>query len=60
MLIAVNRPTFFRLSPPLAEVWHYIAYSALRERRSQVAPFVRYLKPDFLDDLSQSYEIEEA
>jgi hypothetical protein len=60
VLIEVNRPTFSRLSPPLAEVCRYIAFSALSERLSQVAPFVRYLKPDFLDDLSESCEIEEA
>jgi hypothetical protein len=44
----------------LAEVCRYMAFAALRERLSQVAPFVRYLKPDFLDDLSESCEIEEA
>src|SRR3989442_13508659 len=47
VLIEGNRPTFMRLSPPLAEVCRYIAFSALRERLSQVASFVRYLKPDF-------------
>jgi hypothetical protein len=60
VLVEVNRPTFSRLSPPLAEVCRYMAFAALRERLSQVAPFVRYLKPDFLDDLSESCEIEEA
>jgi hypothetical protein len=54
VLVEVNRPTFSRLSLPLAEVWRFIAFSSLRERLSQVAPFVRYLKPDFLDDLSES------
>jgi hypothetical protein len=51
VLVEVNRPTFSRLSPLLAEVCRYIAFAALRERLSQVAPFVRYLKPEFLDDL---------
>jgi predicted RNA-binding protein len=60
VLVEVNRPTFTLLSPPLAEVCRYIAFAALRERLDQVAPFVRYLKPDFLDDLSESCEIEEA
>jgi hypothetical protein len=44
----------------MVEVCRYIAFSALRERLSQVASFVRYLKPDFLDDPSESCEIEEA
>jgi predicted RNA-binding protein len=60
VLIEVNRPTFSRLSPPLAEVCRFIAFSALRERLAQVAPFVRYLKPDFLDEVSESCEVEEA
>jgi hypothetical protein len=60
VLLEVNRPTFSRLSPPLAEGCRYTGFSALRERLSQVASFVRYLKPDFLDDLSKSCEIEEA
>jgi hypothetical protein len=60
VLVEVNRPTFTRLSPPLAEVCRYIAFAALRERLDQVAPFVRDLKPDVLDDLSESCEIEEA
>jgi hypothetical protein len=60
VLVEVNRPTFSRLSPPLAEVCRDIAFSGLRKRLSQVASFVRYLKPDFLNDLSDSCEIEEA
>jgi hypothetical protein len=60
VLIEVNRPTCSRLTPPLAEVCRDIAFSALRERLSQVASFMRYLKPDVLDDLSESCEIEEA
>jgi len=60
VLIEVNRPTFSRLAPPLAEVCRFIPFSALRERLSQVAPFVRYLRPDFLDDVSESCEVEEA
>jgi hypothetical protein len=60
VLVEVNRPTFSRVSPPLAEVCRDIAFSALRGRLSHVAPFVRSLKPDVLDDLSESCEIEEA
>jgi hypothetical protein len=60
VLVEVNRPTFTRLSPPLAEVCQYIAFAALRERLDQVAPFVRDLEPDVLDDLSESCEIEDA
>jgi hypothetical protein len=60
VLSEVNRPTFSRLSPPLSEVCRFISFSALRERLTQVAPFLRYLRPDFLDDVSESCEVEDA
>jgi hypothetical protein len=56
----VNRPTFSRLSPRLSEICRYISFSELRERIAQVASVVRYLKPEFLIELSESCEIEEA
>ncbi len=49
----VNRPTFARLSPPLVDLCRYISFSTLRDYLAQVTPFVRYLKPDFLDELSE-------
>ena len=56
----VNRPTFCRLSPPLFEVCRFISFSALRVRLKEAGPLVRYLKPEFLEELSESCEIEEA
>ncbi len=50
----VNRPTFSRLSPPLVDVCRYIAFSTLREHLAQVKSFIRYLKPQFLDELSEA------
>lgn len=49
----VNRPTFSRLNPPLADVCSYVSFSALRERLNKVQGFVKYLKPDFLDELAE-------
>ena len=56
----VNRPTFRRLEPPMAEVTRYIAFSTLRERVSQAASFLRYLKPDFIEELSEPCDVEES
>ena len=53
----VNRPTFSKLSPKLAEMCLYISFSALRDKLKQVEPFVRYLKPDFLDEVSERCEV---
>ena len=55
----VNRPTFAALAQPMTEVCRFIAFSTLRERVAQVASVVRHLKPDFLDDLAESCEVEE-
>ncbi len=62
VLAEVNRPTFSRLSPPMSQICRYISFSALRTKIAEVAsvmPF-RYLKPQFLDEISESLEVEEA
>ena len=57
----VNRPTFSRLTPPMKDICGFISIPDLRERISQVeaAGVVKYLNPDFLEELSESCEIEE-
>lgn len=60
VLVEVNRPTFSRLSPPLRKACQFIAFSTLRERLPEMAPYVQYLKPDVLAELSESCEIVEA
>lgn len=49
----INRPTFSKRNPPLRDVCKFIAFSTLREHVVQVAPYVRHLKPNFLEDLAQ-------
>ena len=60
VMTEVNRPTFSRLSPPLAEVCSYISFSALRENIEKVASFSRYIKPEFLEEFSESCVLEDA
>jgi hypothetical protein len=55
----VNRPTFSRLAPPMNEMCRFISIATLRERISQIGQVVRYLKPEFLVELSESCDIEE-
>jgi len=55
----VNRPTFSRLSPPMSQMCRFIPFSLLRMTVSQVAPMVQYLKPELLEGVSESCEIEE-
>jgi predicted RNA-binding protein len=55
----VNRPTFSRLDPRLAEICRYISFEGLRERLSELKDVVRYLKPDFLEELSEACDLEQ-
>jgi predicted RNA-binding protein len=59
VITEVNRPTFSRLSPPMSEMCRYISFSTLRERLAAVKPVAKYLKPEFLDELSESCEVED-
>jgi len=58
--LKVKLPTFSRLSPPLASICRYIAFNTPRERISAVASVVKYLKPEFLEELSEDCEIDDA
>ncbi len=60
VIVEVNRPTFSRLEPPLHEMCRYISFTTLRERLASIEDVIRYLKPEFLDELSESCEVEEA
>jgi hypothetical protein len=59
MLAEVNRPTFSRLAPPMNQIYRYISFSALRDRVPQMADMTGYLTPEFLEELSESCEVEE-
>jgi hypothetical protein len=53
----INRPTFSRLNPPLAEVCRYISFDTLLENVQKVQGVVKYLKPEFLYGLSEECNI---
>jgi hypothetical protein len=56
----VNRPTFDRMKPPLVEVCRYISFDVLRESLQQAQAFVRYLKADWLQTISESCAYDEV
>ena len=58
VIAEVNRATFHRLEPPLVDLCRYVPFSAMREHVTKAAPYLRYLKPDFLQELSESCEPE--
>jgi hypothetical protein len=60
VIAEVNRPTFASLSPPMAEVCRFISFEALRARLDVAKDFLQFLKPEFLDAISEGTEIEEV
>jgi len=60
VITEVNRPTFSRLSPPLSEMCRFISFTTLKDQIKAVSHILRFLKPEFLDEISESCEIEEA
>ena len=60
VMTEVNRPTFCRLSPPVSEICRFISFSGLKDQIKQASAYIRFLKPEFLDELSESCELEEA
>jgi hypothetical protein len=56
VITEVNRPTFARLPSPLVDVCRYISFTTLREQVAKAAPLLRYLRPAFLQELSESCE----
>ena len=58
VITEINRPTFSRLNPPLVDVCRYISFESLSAKMAEVSSFVRYLKPGFLQGISESCEVE--
>jgi len=58
VITEVNRPTFSRLSPPLTKVCRLIIFSVLHNYIKQHEAVISHLKAKFLDDLSESCNVE--
>jgi hypothetical protein len=59
VMTEVNRPTFSRLSPPLSEICRFISFNTLKEQIKAVGHMLRFIKPEFLEEISESCELEE-
>jgi hypothetical protein len=55
----VNRPTFERMKPPLVEVCRYISFEGLREVLTAAHDYVSFLKPAWLQTISESCALED-
>lgn len=55
-----NRPVFARLEPPMSEMCGFISFEALRGKVKEVSSIAQYLKPDFIDSISESCDLEDV
>jgi predicted RNA-binding protein len=55
----INRPTFARLKPSLPQICKFIPYSELKKEIEQVGYRVKYLKPEFIDEIAEVVESED-
>jgi hypothetical protein len=60
VIVEVNRPTFMRLLPPLVDVCRFISFNTLQEQVNKISSYVRYLKPEFLEEISEACDIGEV
>ncbi|HET8845477.1 MAG TPA: hypothetical protein VFN35_28655 [Ktedonobacteraceae bacterium] len=60
VITEINRPTFSKLVPPMYQMCRFISIPILKERIMQIAQVLKYLKPEFLDELSEACDLEEA
>jgi len=50
----IKRPTFARLRPPLPRICRFIPYSKLKKEVNQLGTKVRFMKPEFIEEISES------
>lgn len=55
----VNRPVFTSLPTPMNQICKYLSFSALREAITKAGSMIRYLKPEFLDDIAEECEVDQ-
>lgn len=56
----INRPTFARLKPPLPKICKFIPYSELKKEIREIGYRMSYMKPEFIEELAESCEPDEA
>ena len=56
----VNRPTFSHLEPPMSQMCNYISFSSLKSAIKKYGSVAQHLKPEFLEEIYESCEIDEV
>ncbi|MGE3405737.1 MAG: hypothetical protein AB7I37_02915 [Pirellulales bacterium] len=52
----VSRPTFNASNKPLHTLCNFLPYSKLCSRLEEVKNVIQYLKPEFIDEIAESYD----
>ena len=55
----VARPTFASRKKPMHSLCRVVPYSALRKRLKEAKNVISFLRPEFLDSISEQYDPEE-
>jgi hypothetical protein len=55
----VTRPVFSKLPRPMSQICKYISFSSLYKRIPADSAVIKYLRPDFLDELAESCDVAE-
>lgn len=56
----INRPTFSKLHPPLPEICKFIAYSTLKKEIDNMGSRVKYMRPEFIEEIALTCQADEA
>ncbi len=56
----INRPTFARLKPSLPKICKFIPYSRLKQEIEKIGTHVKYMKPEFIQDIAESCETDDV
>jgi hypothetical protein len=57
VLQEVNRPTFAHLSPPLSQSCRLIVFSSLRSWLERYASVIKFMRPEFLEEVSEPCDL---
>jgi hypothetical protein len=59
VMAEINRPTFSKMAPPLSEMCRFISFSKLKEELPKIKPIIKYIKPEYLAEISESCELDD-
>lgn len=56
----INRPTFAKLKPSLPKMCKFIPYLELKNELKKIAERTKYMKPEFIEEIAETCEPDEA